>query len=256
MQDLYNSISAKRGIGVSIPKSLCFYSPTEVLSALEHNREVKGWLKFISNHYIPQRASVLLIYPCSAEKPYHLSRSYRQLYATLSRLGDHRKQVHVATISEPFGLVPEEFYQRKTTWRDWRHEWYDCPGLFEWFCNKHGLKYSREDLDASIEILSEAVGGFLKKVKILECYDTIIAVVRTYSSSLQRKEDHTHRRIMEEAAKKSNVEVRMFPSSRLVSKLVSTRGAFAWDMYGVSHPLIQERLLKELRSSLGSKAKP
>lgn len=238
-----------------IPRSLCFYSPTQVLSGLEHNQEVRSWLTFVSNHYIPPKADVLLIYPCSAEKPYYKSRSYRQLYATLGRLGTKRKQVHVATISEPFGLVPEEFYQQKAGGRDWEHSWYDCPGLFEWFCNKYDFEYSHKDLDRAIEILADYVGKFLKKVERKKSYRTILGVVRTYSSSLEQKEDHTHRRILELASEKSGVKVSLFPSRRLVRNLVAKRGSFAWDMYGVSHPIIQERLFRRLEAIVRSDAR-
>jgi hypothetical protein len=41
----------------------------------------------------------------------------------------------------------EELYEKKTTW-------YDCPGLFEWWCNKYNQPYSKEDVDSSIDILA------------------------------------------------------------------------------------------------------
>lgn len=250
LAELYRSISAKRGNGVDIPRSLCFYSPSQVLSALRENREVTSWLKFISNHYVPPKADVLLIYPCSADKPYYKSRSYETLFKTLEKLGERRRDVHVATISEPFGLVPEEFYRKKVGPRDWSRHWYDCPGLFEWFCDKHGIEYSEQDFESSVEILGRNVGAFLKKVRKRKSYNSILAFVRTYSSTLQNKRDHTHHRIIEIASEESGVEVKVRPTRRMVSSLVSERGRLAWDMYGVSHPIIQEDLLRELKSNL------
>jgi archaeosine synthase len=232
---------------MEIKRSLCFYNSKEVYLALTQNSEVKSWLDFISNHYLPEPRKVLLMYPCSAKKPYTSSRSYRQLYATLSKLGNGRRQIHVVTISEPFGLVPEEFYGRKTPWHDWQTAWYDCPGLFRWWCDRHNQPYSREYLQKCLEILASHVASFLKKVESNRCYSKMVAFVRTYSSQLVEKEDHTHKRIVEMAAKLSNVHVDILPPKEVVSYIVSKRGRLAWDLYGVAHPLAQEYLLSYLK---------
>jgi len=226
---------------------MCFYNTHDVLAALKQNEQITTWLKFISNHYIPDRRDVLLIYPCSADKPYYRSRSYVQLHKTLSKLGKDRRRVHVMTISEPFGLVPEEFYDKKTRWHDWRNDWYDCPGLFEWWCKKHGTRYSEAEADESIEILSRYVARFLKKVESRRRYKRIIAFVRTCSSNLKKTRDQTHRRILEQAASMSGVKVQMMPRPKLVSSIVKESGHYGWDMYGVAHPKAQDYLYKQLR---------
>jgi len=123
-RDLYKKALCKRNEDL-IKSSLCFYNPYETYIALTKNREVKRWLTFISNRYVPPKAKALLIYPCSSEKPYHKSRSYRQLAKTLSKLGESQKKIHVAIVSEPFCLVPEEFFGKKTRWHDWENSWYD-----------------------------------------------------------------------------------------------------------------------------------
>jgi archaeosine synthase len=244
---IYNQISLKRGRGVRIDPSLCFYSTSEVLRSLKRNPKITSWLKFISNHYIPEAHDVLLIYPCSADKPYNKSRSYTQLYATLSRLGEDRKRVHVVTVSEPFGLVPEEFYGKKTRWHDWRNDWYDCPGLFEWWCKKHGTYYSEEEAEESIQILASYVALFLRKVESRRRYKRIVAFVRTLSADLKKTRDQTHRRILEQAAGMSGVKVQLMPGRKLISRIVNESGPFAWDMYGVAHPKAQDYLYKQLR---------
>jgi len=124
---IYKMFSLKRAKGVNIDPSLCFYNPEEVYIALNTHGYVKRWLKYIADEYVPPNKEVLLIYPCSSEKPYHKSRSYKVLFRTLSLLGRDRSKVHVATVSEPFCLVPEEFYGRKDGWFDWETRWYDCP---------------------------------------------------------------------------------------------------------------------------------
>jgi archaeosine synthase len=165
-------------------------------------------------------------------------------------LGENRKRIHVATISEPFGLVPEEFYEKKTRWHDWKNEWYDCPGLFEWWCKKYGTHYSAEEADKCIEILASKIALFLRKVRRRKRYESIIAFVRNYSSNLKKTRDQTHRRIIEKAARISNVDVLVMPSRELVSRIVRRKGKFAWDMYGVSHPDSQAYLLKRLKAIL------
>jgi archaeosine synthase len=250
-RELYRRISSKKGKGVKIKPSLCFYNPEEVHKAVTGNENVVRWLHFISNHYWPPRnKKVLLIFPCSNEKPYHKSRSYRILFRTLETLGDRRRGIHLITVSEPFGLIPEEFYGKKTEWHDWHNDWYDCPGLFEWWCDKHRQPYSEEYVDKSIEQLAKYVARFFLKVDSRKCYSKIIAFVRTYTSQAETRKDHTHRRIIEKAAEIAKVEVEILPDKNLVSRIVSKRGRMAWDMYGVAHPLAQEYLLQYLKGAL------
>jgi hypothetical protein len=54
----------------------------------------------------PSEADVLLILPCSQEKPYSESRTHQ---AVLSRLEDHRERYHKVSISGLYGPVPEDF---------------------------------------------------------------------------------------------------------------------------------------------------
>lgn len=251
---LYCRISAKRAKGVTIDPGLCFYNTKEVLEALRSNRKVLTWLRFIGNHYVPSPHDVLLIYPCSADKPYYKSRSYAQLFKTLSYLGEDRERIQVATVSEPFGLVPEDFYGKKTEWHDWRDDWYDCPGLFRWWCSKYGTSYSSQEANECIEVLSRHIALFLRKVASKRCYRRIIAFVRTYSSNLAKTQDQTHRRMLEKAREYSGVHFEILPTRNLVSSIVQSNGKYAWDMYGVSHPKAQRYLLQELRSVMLERA--
>lgn len=248
--EIYEKVSLKRANGVKIERSLCFYNPQEVYKALKSNMEVRRWLMFLSNHYIPPKAKVLLIYPCSAEKPYHKSRSYKMLFNTLQELGEERKDVHVVTVSEPFCLIPEEFYGKKSDWHDWESSWYDCPGLFEWWCRRYDQPYSKYYLEKCIQILATYAAKFFMKAKAEKSYLRMIAFVRTFSSSLEVKDDHTHRRIVELAARIAKVQVDLLPPKHVVAEIVLKKGRLAWDMYGVSHPMAQDYLLKYLRKVL------
>lgn len=220
--------------------SLKLYNPRQVLEALTENRKVLQWLEFISNHYLPEPKHVLLLYPCSTIKPYILSRSYRMLYNTLFSLGDLREKIHVITVSEPFGLVPEEFYGKRIEWHDWEKDWYDCPGLFEWWCRKHNQLYSMEDFKKCVDILSDYVAKFLEKTK--DRYKVRIAFVRTYTSKLRHSHNHTHFIIVKTASKKAGVKVEFHPPKRIVKRIVEKYGKCAWDFYGVAHPYAQKYL--------------
>ncbi len=242
--------SLRRGNGVTIRRDLCLYSPEEVYKVLIGHPTVVGWLRFISEKYRPPKEKdVLLFYPCSAVKPYHRSRSYTALFKTLGKLGQAAGRVHVVTVSEPFGLVPQEFYTASV----WEDQWYDCPGLFEWWCKRHNIPYSTEYLEASLNILSHHVAQFLTRVQSSRTYAHIIAFVRTYTSMLEQRKDHTHRRILENAAKLSSVEIRILPSRHDVAHIVQKYGKVAWDMYGVAHPMAQSYLMRYLKEILAKK---
>jgi archaeosine synthase len=144
-------------------------------------------------------------------------------------------------------LIPQEFYGKNTKWHNWKNGWYDCPGLFEWWCRKHNQPYSKEDLEKCIHILASYVAMFLKKIESKKCYSKIIAFVRTYSSQLKERDDHTHKRIINIASKISGVKVDLLPSKEIVEDIILKHGRLAWDMYGVSHPIAQKHLLNYLK---------
>jgi archaeosine synthase len=247
---IYGNESEFNGNGCIINPELCFYEPKQIKKALTENRNILTWLKFISEDYIPDRKKILLIYPCSTIKPYNKSRSYSALFKTINNLEQLRNDVHLVTISEPFGLVPEEFYGKNTKWHNWADDWYDCPGLYEWWCTKYGLPYDSIDAQECINILANYISNFLKRVDKLGIYVKKIALVRTYSSNLEQKIDHIHRRIIEIACNKSKSSIEILPDYHMVEKVVRERGKFAWDMYGVAHPLIQEILYDRLKNIL------
>ena len=244
-KEIYTSQTKKHARDVYIPYELCAYTPKEVYALIRNNKRVTYWLKFISNIYNPPPdKKILLLYPCSTVKPFWESRAYKQLFKTLKSLGEYRYMIHLVTISEPFGLVPEEFYGKKNGWYNWDDEWYDVPGLFEWWVKKYKLPYEKEYVNKSLEIIGESVSHYLQRTK--NKYSYRIAFVRTFSSTINKKFDHTHRRIIEYATKKSGTHVDILPSKSEVKDIVYTSGKFAWDMYGISHPRAQEYLKMHL----------
>lgn len=219
-------------------------NPYDVLKALTSNGPVRRWLEFVAHEYEPPDGKeVLLLYPCSAVKPYSQSRLYRVLYTTLNELGPAGNKVHVVSVSEPFGLVPEDMYPRFD-----EMGWYDCPGLFKWWCTRHGQPYDEEVVQQCIDLIAKYVATFLSRTK--SHYVKRIAFVRTMSSGLRRLMDHTHANIVERASKLSGVHVELLPPRELVAHIVRSRGRLAWDFYGVAHPIAQEFLVNYLRKTL------
>ncbi len=226
--------------------ALVLRSPEDVLDGLNNNSTIRDWLDFIESKYVMPRREVLLLFPCTATKPYLESRSYRILLETLNQINGSKGKIHLATVSEPFGLVPQEFYD-DTQWN------YDCPGLFQWWCERNSIDYDPDTVRQCLEIIGKAVGRFLER-NYLRRFATLIACVRYCSSSLAFKGDHTHRRILEIASDVSGVPIRFVPNRAQIRSLVTSRGAFAWDMYGPAHPVAQCHLRSSLEVALGDRS--
>lgn len=223
------SIFADRLLIAQEPSTIRLTSPRQVSLALDENPAVVSWLLAFSARYQPPPASVHLIFPCASTKPFDSSQSYKQFSKTLSRLNGGREFIHLYTISEPFGLVPGEFVDELPR--------YDCPGLFRWWCDQHGEPYEEEFLERAVSQLARFTAPILSRME-----GRVIAVVRTYSSGLVRREDHTHFRILQEAARLAGQEIEFIPTRRLVQRIVKAKGRFAWDRYGPAHPMVQKYL--------------
>jgi len=233
-REILYEISKRKVVRGRLDPELCLYNPKEVYMALIHNERVKNWLKWIAYRYIPPKEKkILLLYPCSTIKPYTESRLYKRLFRTLGKLGSHRNLIHVVTISEPFALVPEEYYIK------W-NVWYDCPGLFKWWCSKHKQRYVKKYVDECIEILSKTIARYLLRTR--SQYLFRMAFIRTCSSTLKINSDHTHRRMIELASSESDINVDLVPPESFVKELVDIRGRLSWDFYGVAHPMAQKYL--------------
>ncbi len=67
--------------------------------------EVTRFAERVINRYKAPQSDVLLLLPCSAKKPYSLSRSHR-LFA--ESIGSHRRYLHELILTSPLALVPRE----------------------------------------------------------------------------------------------------------------------------------------------------
>ncbi|HNX08694.1 MAG TPA: archaeosine synthase subunit alpha [Methanothrix sp.] len=67
--------------------------------------EVTRFAGRVINRYSSPKSDVLLLLPCSAKKPYSLSRSHR-LFS--EAIGGHRRYLHELILTSPLALVPRE----------------------------------------------------------------------------------------------------------------------------------------------------
>lgn len=76
-------------------------------------------------YFPPRHKKILLLLPCSAKKPYHVSKSHR-LFASAIHTAQHDTLVHEVVVTSPLGIVPREldvFYPANA---------YDIPVTGEW----------------------------------------------------------------------------------------------------------------------------
>ena len=67
--------------------------------------EVTRFAERVLDRYAAPKSDVLLLLPCSAKKPYSISRSHR-LFA--EAIGSHRRYLHELILTSPLALVPRE----------------------------------------------------------------------------------------------------------------------------------------------------
>ncbi|WP_456326361.1 archaeosine synthase subunit alpha [Palaeococcus sp. (in: euryarchaeotes)] len=82
-----------------------------ISDASQNRPEVKRWHQRVEERFVPPKnVELLLLFPCSAKKPYSFSRShilYRK--AVKETLGSGRYKVHELILTSPFGVVPREW---------------------------------------------------------------------------------------------------------------------------------------------------
>ncbi|MEF8873167.1 MAG: DUF5591 domain-containing protein [Candidatus Thermoplasmatota archaeon] len=87
--------------------------------------DIKSFIRRIKNRYEPPERDVLLLLPCSARKPYFLSRTHSRI-RDATQQGDWTELQEVV-LTSPLGAVPrelEQFYPAQQ---------YDIPVTDEWF---------------------------------------------------------------------------------------------------------------------------
>ncbi len=87
--------------------------------------EVVRYRNNIANYVKPACKRILVLLPCSAKKPYHISKSHRA-FASAIHTASHDTLVHEVIVTSPLGVVPREidmFYPAYA---------YDIPVTGEW----------------------------------------------------------------------------------------------------------------------------
>ena len=87
------------------------------------NPVVSKWVDFMTDEYQPPKGldNVLMLLPCSARKPYRMSKSHRKF---LDAIG--HSAFHEVMVTSPLGLVPRDLEET------WPASHYDIPVTGEW----------------------------------------------------------------------------------------------------------------------------
>ena len=96
----------------------------DYLSTTSHqDSSVEQWVDFISNEYqVPEKLdNILVLLPCSARKPYRLSKSHRKFIQALGT-----NACHEVMVTSPLGLVPRDLEDV------WPAAFYDIPVTGDW----------------------------------------------------------------------------------------------------------------------------
>jgi len=113
--------------------------------------DLKIYREKISERYRkPEHKKILLLLPCSAKKPYHISKTHKA-FASAIHTAQHDTLVHEVIVTSPLGIVPREldfFYPANS---------YDIPVTGEWKCQEK-------------EMIRSMVSGILS-----QSYDKVIS---------------------------------------------------------------------------------
>lgn len=91
--------------------------------------EIKSYKEKIARYRKPENKRVLVLLPCSAKKPYHISKSHKA-FASSIHTASHDTLVHEVIVTSPLGAVPREldaFFPANS---------YDIPVTGEWKCEE------------------------------------------------------------------------------------------------------------------------
>lgn len=91
--------------------------------------DLKRYRDRIASYRKPEHKRILLLLPCSAKKPYHISKSHRA-FASAIHTAQHDTLVHEVIVTSPLGIVPRELdacYPANS---------YDIPVTGEWKCEE------------------------------------------------------------------------------------------------------------------------
>ncbi|MDV3102955.1 archaeosine synthase subunit alpha [Thermococcus waiotapuensis] len=134
--------------------------------------EVKRWHSRVKERFVPPKnTELVLLFPCSAKKPYSLSRSHT-LYrkAMKEALGSGTSKVHELVLTSPFGVVPREW--------EWLAK-YDIVVTGHW---------GEEEIKPAAELLAETLEKYSKDVPIIAHLDEAYVEIARLASEMTGRE--------------------------------------------------------------------
>lgn len=94
--------------------------------------DLKRYRDRMRDYRKPAHKRILLLLPCSAKKPYHISKTHRA-FASAIHTAQHDTLVHEVIVTSPLGMVPRELdacYPANS---------YDIPVTGEWKCQEKAM---------------------------------------------------------------------------------------------------------------------
>lgn len=94
--------------------------------------DLKRYRDRVALYRKPEHKRILLLLPCSAKKPYHISKTHRA-FASAIHTAQHDTLVHEVIVTSPLGMVPRELdacYPANS---------YDIPVTGEWKCEERRM---------------------------------------------------------------------------------------------------------------------
>ena len=94
--------------------------------------DLKRYRDRMRDYRKPEHKRILLLLPCSAKKPYHISKTHRA-FASAIHAAQHDTLVHEVIVTSPLGMVPRELdacYPANS---------YDIPVTGEWKCEERAM---------------------------------------------------------------------------------------------------------------------
>lgn len=94
--------------------------------------DLKRYRDRMRSYRKPEHKRILLLLPCSAKKPYHISKTHRA-FASAIHTAQHDTLVHEVIVTSPLGMVPRELdacYPANS---------YDIPVTGEWKCEEKAM---------------------------------------------------------------------------------------------------------------------
>jgi predicted RNA-binding protein len=157
-----------------LDRELCFFTPREVMDALNGHPVVKEWQKWLLDEFVPPEREIAILFPDSERKPWTRDetsdRTYKNLHIAIKSL-KLEERVHILSVSTLLGIIPEERFTDMPM--------YETGGMFSWSVKKRGLDWDAMAFRDALARLGEMVSHYLDKHG--GSYQKVVAIYRTPS---------------------------------------------------------------------------